>query len=989
MVSNGNSLGLASTCAHTLESHTSRSPSIASSSGRASDRDMAMHEGNYSLESEDRDRDRDRERERDREADPDLEEESADDSDFLDDDHAGNSSSLSLAITSPAVATPRPNSLTTPWPFNQGSHGPSPLSTMSYASISHPTVSTSSAPVITSTEAGGSAAPLATTTPIPASSLPHEILLHILRLLPAASLSPALLVCKAWCQCGVELLWHKPSFTSLPSLSGMLQVIHSPEQTFPYPTFIRRLNFSTLHEEMTDKVLRKLLPCVRLERLTLAGCRTLGSKSLIALLSNCSRLAALDLSDVVEVDDEVCQTIARSCPKLQGLNLSGCKEVTDLGMEAIARRCKSLRRIKLRQVSLISDTSVILLSINCPLLLEVDLIGCTRLTSLSLLQIFRTSPALRELSLQGCAEITEDAFPSTSMIHSLGSMREYNMPVDPDRSTAPLPPLAAMDGSLVPRPIPIDASPRLKPFDHLRYLDLTSVALLTDDAVAGIVKYMPRIRNLILAKCGRLTDDAIHSISLLGKHLHYLHLGHVSNITDVAVTALARSCTRLRYIDLACCTRLTDLSVFELATNLPRLKRIGLVRVASITDEGIQALLQRTSLERIHLSYCENLSVLAIHHLLSCLPRLTHLSLTGVPSFRRSDLQTWCRTPPSTFNSHQRATFCVYSGKGVHELRRFLRNMHVEMEIEAATAAWNQSVTNEAHDNDRQAIHANVPGNGGGAVAPRAQAGPPRRIAFNPGSLQIPPHNPAARQARLLQQQQQQQQHQQQPNPHQQQPPQHYQSQQGQMPLQLQQLQLHPAPPFHAGPIPPRNGSTQRSNGGQAVAGISHPVMNDHAFLGRPSSTPPHGPDSLDSSASTSNGTPNRAQIGAWAWDALRNTGSYLHAGSSNLTRAGSAGPSMMAEAGRGQRAESSHSSSAQQDRLRGLDIQTNRASTSGDEGMRSATSPSTRSRPRGATLTRGNYRGVDEDEGRGMDGGAGAMTPGSATPSESDVEMG
>ncbi|SCZ91821.1 BZ3500_MvSof-1268-A1-R1_Chr5-3g08159 [Microbotryum saponariae] len=88
-----------------------------------------------------------------------------------------------------------------------------------------------------------------------------------------------------------------------------------------------------------------------------------------------------------------------------------------------------------------------------------------------------------------------------------------------------------------------------------------------------------------------------------------------------------------------------------------------------------------------------------------------------------------------------------------------------------------------------------------------------------------------------------------------------------------------------------------------------------------------------------------------------------------------------------------SNSSLAQQNRLRGLDISSmNRASTSADEGMRnvSSTSPSTRSRPRGATLTRGNYRGVDEDDGRGMmDGGAGALTPGSATPSESDVEMG
>ena len=83
------------------------------------------------------------------------------------------------------------------------------------------------------------------------------------------------------------------------------------------------------------------------------------------------------------------------------------------------------------------------------------------------------------------------------------------------------------NGSLLQMPIPLRYYPSLKPFDHLRYLDLTSLSLLTDDAVAGIVKYAPRIRNLILAKCVSLTDDAVFSICTLGKHLHYLHMGHV------------------------------------------------------------------------------------------------------------------------------------------------------------------------------------------------------------------------------------------------------------------------------------------------------------------------------------------------------------------------------------------------------------------------------------------------------------------------------
>lgn len=252
----------------------------------------------------------------------DNEEESAEDSDFEADPDDAGASSLSLSITLPALATPKLNASSTPWPFTS-------LNQLS------PTLPTS--PNATS--------PRFSMPVIPASSLPHEILLHILRLLPAPSLSPALLVCKAWCQCGVELLWHKPAFSSLPPLSSMLQVIASPDQTFPYASFIRRLNFSSLHDQLSDEVLRRLGPCTRLERLTLAGCKQLGSEALVGLLTRCDRLIALDLSDVPEAGDEVAEAIARHCLRVQGLNLSGCKELTDKGLEAIARGCPELRRV--------------------------------------------------------------------------------------------------------------------------------------------------------------------------------------------------------------------------------------------------------------------------------------------------------------------------------------------------------------------------------------------------------------------------------------------------------------------------------------------------------------------------------------------------------------------------------------------------------------------------------------------------------------------
>jgi F-box and leucine-rich repeat protein GRR1 len=223
-------------------------------------------------------------------------------------------------------------------------------------------------------------------------------------------------------------------------------------------------------------------------------------------------------------------------------------------------------------------------------------------------------------------------------------------------------------------------------FEHLRILDLTSCVRLTDAAVQKIIDVAPRLRNLVLAKCRNITDVAVHAISKLGKNLHYVHLGHCGNITDEGVKRLVQNCNRIRYIDLGCCTNLTDESVKRLAL-LPKLKRIGLVKCSSITDDSVFHLAEAafrprvrrdasgmlvgneyyaSSLERVHLSYCVNLTLKvrrplfsgititdisqSIMKLLNSCPRLTHLSLTGVAAFQRDDFQPYCRqAPPGTF----------------------------------------------------------------------------------------------------------------------------------------------------------------------------------------------------------------------------------------------------------------------------------------------------------------------------------------------------
>lgn len=271
-------------------------------------------------------------------------------------------------------------------------------------------------------------------------------------------------------------------------------------------------------------------------------------------------------------------------------------------------------------------------------MLEIDLHGCVNLTDISVTSLIREGRQLRELRLAQCFRLTDESFLALPAEHV---------------------------------------------YENLRVLDLTDCHQLSDSGISKVVNAAPRLRNLVLAKCRNVTDRGVVSITRLGKNLHYIHLGHCSRITDYGVSHLVKFCSRIRYIDLACCTNLTDDSVSLLAT-LPKLKRIGLVKCAAITDRSLRALARPkppagsggpwpNMLERLHLSYCTSLTIAGVRVMLINCPKLTHLSLTGIPDFLRDDLLHFCRMPPSEFNMHQRDSFCVFSGHGVAQLRNHLR----------------------------------------------------------------------------------------------------------------------------------------------------------------------------------------------------------------------------------------------------------------------------------------------------------------------------
>ncbi|KAL9537820.1 hypothetical protein MBANPS3_011432 [Mucor bainieri] len=479
------------------------------------------------------------------------------------------------------------------------------------------------------------------------NAIPAELLQDILRKCESSGdLINCALVCKRWSCLALEVLWYKPAFhVSLHAWITFFTIIQATHQTttFPYAAFVRRINLSPLSLLIEDLHIMALRSCKRLERLTLAGCSKLTDVGLCTLLHAIGpTLVSLDLSDVYQITDATITAAATSCPQLQGFNLSMSRvhhSITDASVTRLAAQCTHMKRIKLNNCTHVSHQAAIALSQHCPRLIEIDLTNCS-ITNAVLVAIFRHNRELRELRLSQADRSTPQM--DDTAFHSL----------------------------------------QHHGYQQLRLVDLTGIARLSDVAIDTLVRAAPKIKSLVLNKCPQITDHGVLAIARLGRYLHFLHLGHCAQITDASIQRLAAACLRLRYLDLASCTNITDAAVAELAKHLPRLKRIGLVKCSRITDAAVHSLARHAriagSIERIHLSFCSRLSVRAITELLNACQRLSHLSLTHVPSFMREDLQQFCRPPPKDLTELQRGAFCVYSGPGVQHLKDYLNIMQLE-----------------------------------------------------------------------------------------------------------------------------------------------------------------------------------------------------------------------------------------------------------------------------------------------------------------------
>ncbi|OBA23261.1 RNI-like protein [Metschnikowia bicuspidata var. bicuspidata NRRL YB-4993] len=465
--------------------------------------------------------------------------------------------------------------------------------------------------------------------------LPTEVLLQIFKYLDKRDLFSLLTVCRDLSSLIVEIMWFRPNMQSDTAFQKIKDILELPRGLthWDYRNYIKRLNLSFMTKFVDDELLDLFRGCPKLERLTLVNCTKLNHMPISRVLKNCNRLQSIDMTGVQDIQDDIIYALAQNCPRLQGLYAPGCGNISEEAIIQLLQSCPMLKRIKFNNSENISDRSILAMYENCKSLVEIDLHNCPNVTDTHLKRIFAELSQLREFRISNAAGITDDLFEL----------------------------------------IPDDCF-----LDKLRIIDVTGCNAITDKLVERMVRCAPRLRNVVLSKCMQIGDASLRHLTKLGRSLHYIHLGHCALVTDFGVQALVRNCHRIQYIDLACCSQLTDWTLIELST-LPKLRRIGLVKCNMITDSGIMELVRRRGeqdcLERVHLSYCTQLTIGPIFCLLKSCPRLTHLSLTGISAFLRREITQYCRDPPPDFTENQKSSFCVFSGQGVGKLRSYLASL--------------------------------------------------------------------------------------------------------------------------------------------------------------------------------------------------------------------------------------------------------------------------------------------------------------------------
>ncbi|XP_060784423.1 uncharacterized protein fbxl9 [Neoarius graeffei] len=356
---------------------------------------------------------------------------------------------------------------------------------------------------------------------------------------------------------------------------------------------------------LTDSSIKQLCKHQRgLQKLDLSGCTELTSRSVLAVAAELKWLQSLSLSRVWRMTEKGLADLM-ALPALSSLDLAECVNVSgaelEKGLSSPQPRAQ-LEKLSLRNCTYLQDVCLLarLLTFS---LKELDLTSCIVLTDSSVHAIASYLPGLRVLRLGWCKLITD---------WGLLGMEEPSDGKEPSKHTEDEGPRFTRTfgnmGFFRPPKMPFDEKPRLVTFREregtslraikdLQELDLTGCSKLTDASITQVLRF-PVLQRLSLAMLPEISDEGVASVALHCRCLTSLALSGCSRLTDEGLAHALPHLRRLQHLQLADCDGITDRSLSLIVQHCKRLRTLDISKCRDITGTKMDFL-------RSHLPFLE------------------------------------------------------------------------------------------------------------------------------------------------------------------------------------------------------------------------------------------------------------------------------------------------------------------------------------------------------------------------------------------------
>lgn len=331
---------------------------------------------------------------------------------------------------------------------------------------------------------------------------------------------------------------------------------------------------------------------------------------------NMPLLLHLDLAGLQSVNNYTLQAMAVYCRSLQVLNLAWCKQISGFGLSNLTRSCQDLRKLNVSGCGGLEDRWMPVMGMNLPRLREICLNGCGSLTDRGLIGLLsglsvassrkyrkwrmrkRMATSVRVSSLGhllvnqssscgdddgvGGDDDDDEEDERDRARRELEEDEEYAMEDDSDRESE-------VDGDDEDD----DGNQAKVTSSSSNAAAATTTSTTGSNGRSSEEGLQARLDYLGLSHCRLLTTEALRAIGhYCNRHLRRLELSGCESFTDEGLIILAQNCTRLRLLDLEDVNLLTDASLRAFGMYLPKLERLSLSYCENVTDQGIIRMLR-------------------------------------------------------------------------------------------------------------------------------------------------------------------------------------------------------------------------------------------------------------------------------------------------------------------------------------------------------------------------------------------------------------